>query len=130
MYGEKYGPEHKYMSASVIRKYICDDAYWLMRIHVFLNSEGIINNKHINLDNEEFHPTEIMKKNLTHKTYEPITLKQIKEFPLKEYPEKGHFNEKNIALKKITNNIRPYCDFCGIHCGIVWFQHLRTMDPK
>ena len=57
-------------------------------------------------------------------------LKKYQEQTLKEYPEKGYQNEKNLVLKKITSNIRPYCDFCGIHCGIVWFQHLRTMDPK
>lgn len=34
------------------------------------------------------------------------------------------------VLKKLTEKIRPYCDYCGIHCGIVWFQHLRTIDPK
>jgi hypothetical protein len=33
-------------------------------------------------------------------------------------------------LKKITAKIRPYCDFCRIHCGIVWFQHNRSLDPK
>lgn len=26
--------------------------------------------------------------------------------------------------------MRPYCDYCGIHCSIVWFQHLRTIDSK
>ena len=38
--------------------------------------------------------------------------------------------EQNFVLKSITKNIRPYCDYCGVHCGIVWFQHLRVIDPK
>lgn len=33
-------------------------------------------------------------------------------------------------LKKLTCELRPYCDYCRIHCGIVWFQHTRSLDPK
>jgi hypothetical protein len=40
-------------------------------------------------------------------------------------------NQKDIdTLKMITHKIRPFCDYCGIHCGIVWFHHFKQIDPK
>jgi hypothetical protein len=38
--------------------------------------------------------------------------------------------DQNQVLKTITHKIRPYCDYCGVHCGIVWYQHLKLIDPK
>ena len=33
-------------------------------------------------------------------------------------------------IKEITSSLRPYCDYCRIQCGIVWFQHNRNLDSK
>jgi hypothetical protein len=38
--------------------------------------------------------------------------------------------ERFATLRKVTQNIRPYCDYCGVHCEMIWFQHIRAMDPK
>jgi len=35
--------EGRYLSASHIRKYLCCDAFWLMKLHLFLSNMGIIN---------------------------------------------------------------------------------------
>ena len=51
VYYSHYEPNNSYMSASAIRKYLCDDARWLMKIHMFLTSWGIINANNINFDN-------------------------------------------------------------------------------
>lgn len=39
------------MGANRVRKIISDDAYWIMKIHMFLTNWGIINRNHINLKN-------------------------------------------------------------------------------
>ena len=43
IYYENYYPKKIYLSASELRKRISDDAYWLMRIHVFLEGKFLIN---------------------------------------------------------------------------------------
>lgn len=48
IYNDHYADANTYLSASAIRKYICEDAKWLMKIHMFLTSWGIINSGKIN----------------------------------------------------------------------------------
>ena len=62
VYYEHYWPNKEYMSASKVRKYICDDAYWLMKIHIFLTNCGVINQTNINHHNESFNAFEILAK--------------------------------------------------------------------
>lgn len=54
VYYRNFWPNKQYMSASRVRKYISDDAYWLMKIHIFLTNSGIINQANINFCNEKF----------------------------------------------------------------------------
>ncbi len=56
IYNENYAESKTYLSASAIRKYLCDDAKWLMKIHMFLTSWGIINAGKINFENDNFSP--------------------------------------------------------------------------
>lgn len=56
IYNENFAESNTYLSASAIRKYICEDAKWLMKIHMFLTSWGLINAGRINLENDNFSP--------------------------------------------------------------------------
>ena len=47
-----------------------------------------------------------------------------------ESNKKDQTQRDNETLKLITHKIRPFCDYCGIHCGIVWFYHFKQIDPK
>lgn len=38
--------------------------------------------------------------------------------------------EDTEVLKRLTKKYRPLCDFCGQRCGIVWFQHRRSLSTK
>lgn len=63
LYYTNYAPNNSYMSASNIRKYLCDDARWLMKIHMLLTSWGIINSNKINFDNEKLVPSNFLRLN-------------------------------------------------------------------
>jgi SWI/SNF related-matrix-associated actin-dependent regulator of chromatin subfamily C len=43
---------------------------------------------------------------------------------------KSYSQEDTEILKRLTKKYRPLCDFCGQRCGIVWFQHRRSLSAK
>jgi hypothetical protein len=61
VYYAHYALSQSYMSASTVRRYICDDANWLMKIHMFLTNWGIINASKINFDNERLKTSNIFE---------------------------------------------------------------------
>ena len=63
IYYDQFLPSNKYMSTKNITKFLCEDAYWLMRIHTFLTSWGLINSSSLNLENENLHTNYIFKFN-------------------------------------------------------------------
>lgn len=63
LYLDECAPSGKYLSGSRIRKFIADDACWLMKIHTFLSSWGIINIKNINIQAQNLETDYIFKFN-------------------------------------------------------------------
>lgn len=104
-----------------VREYICDDAYWLMKIHLFLSNLGVINANIYNYQQEANNQNYIFKTNPNHS----VSLLDA-DLRTNSTPKQ----QTNQLLKTITHDLRPFCDFCAIHCGIVWFQHLRIVDAK
>lgn len=43
---------------------------------------------------------------------------------------KNYSQDDTEVLKRLTKKFRPNCDFCGQKCGIVWFQHRRSLSSK
>lgn len=115
--------EQKYLSASCIRKYLCSDALWLMKIHLYLTNLGVINTHSLNFALESKSRSHIF-------SIRPDGKRELLSHELSTSIETVKGEDQNELLKRLTSEIRPHCDFCRIHCGIVWFQHNRSLDPK
>lgn len=115
--------ENKYLSASCLRKYLGCDGYWLMKLHLHLSNLGVINVEHYDYNLEMNSRRHIFKNR-------PDGKKELLPSELTTSIRKAQQEDSHELLKRLTAVIRPFCDYCRIHCGIVWFQHNRSLDPK
>jgi flagellar biosynthesis GTPase FlhF len=96
-----------------------------MKVHHYLSSLGVINlHSRSALAYHTTNERHMFKKNSKNK-------KELLAFEL-EVPlgSPGLGTDHNRLLKRLTAELRPYCDYCRLHCGLVWFQHNRSLDPK
>lgn len=102
------------MTATTCRRALSGDACGISRIHKFLEHWGIIN---FNVDPETY-PDKIFPYPMTHFNKLSKQYDELEEFNDLTSSEKLMIN----SLKILSKNYRPVCDFCGIICGLVWFQ--------
>jgi hypothetical protein len=102
-----------------------------MRIHAFLEHWGIINYMAKDqLISNGTHTTDlIMKFNEEGNIMCNTEKLDMFEFDKMLIP-KSYSQEDTEILKRLTKKYRPLCDFCGQRCGIVWFQHRRSLSAK
>lgn len=94
-----------------------------MKIHQFLGSLGAINANSPSSALEANSRAHIMRVRADGK-------KELLPFELSTKIRRPASSDQGELLKRLTAELRPYCDFCRIHCGLVWFQHTRSLDPK
>lgn len=94
-----------------------------MKLHLLLSNLGVINSHNPSFSLETSNKTHIFRTNLNGK-------RELLAHELTTNRRSALENSQNDVLKKLTHELRPYCDYCRIHCGIVWFQHTRSLDPK
>jgi len=113
-----------YVTASRARKGLAGDACSIMRIHAFLEHWGIIN----------YEAKEQLLSHGTHTTDLIMKFNEEEKLDMFEFDKmlipKSYSQEDTEVLKRLTKKYRPLCDFCGQRCGIVWFQHRRSLNAK
>lgn len=113
-----------YLNSTTCRRNLAGDVCAIMRIHSFLEHWGLIN---FNVD-----PTTHTQNLFLHKpnyTSEKIFKfsKRDDKLDLFDLEKKGipKSNENDLLfhqIKLMTKNARPLCDFCGMICGMIWYQ--------
>ena len=103
-----------------------------MKIHTFLSNNIIINCNTTNFNNGIVGLNDyLFKFNLETGKFEFLDYEFDLNVDKTADDSKMIDSQKDIeTLKLITHKIRPFCDYCGIHCGIVWFYHFKQIDPR
>lgn len=119
-----------YLNASTCRKSLPGDACSIIRIHAFLERWGLIN-FHIEPSNNP-KTLFLSRPNFTHERLAEASqsdpkmevFDKINKVDLTETEQKELIDQ----VKKLENNARPICDFCGVRCGMGWYYQ-RGSEP-
>lgn len=123
-----------YLNATTCRKSLPGDACSIIRIHAFLERWGLIN---FHIDPQNNPKTLFLSRpNFTHERLAEASqsdpkmeiFDKINKSDLTETEQKELINQ----IKKLENNARPVCDFCGIRCGLGWYYQkgAEPAQPK
>lgn len=108
-----------YLTATACRRALSGDACGITRIHKFLEHWGIIN---FNVD-----PESCPQKVLPFPQPAYLSGSNHKD----ELDEEDEMSSEKLmvnTIKVLSKNFRPLCDYCGIICGLVWFQQKSVPD--
>ncbi len=94
-----------------------------MKVHQLLGSLGAINANSPSSALEANSHAHIMR-------LRPDGKKELLPYELSTRIRRPQSNDPGEVLKRLTGELRPFCDYCRIHCGLAWFQHSRSLDPK
>lgn len=109
-----------YLTQTACRRNLAGDVCAILRIHSFLEHWGLIN---FNVDPAHLqHNAALSNIQDAEDFIKPSgTSNKIELLEHEKMPGKTSeliFN----TIKMLPKNYRPICDFCGIICGLVWFQ--------
>ncbi|KAM3141702.1 hypothetical protein pb186bvf_006307 [Paramecium bursaria] len=113
-----------YLSTTACRKVLAGDACSIARIHGFLQHWGIIN---FNVDPDTCPGRILPAPNIN--LYRQLSINAKDELDDMGDLSSQEMNTLNI-VKVFSKKYRPLCDFCGIQCGLVWYQQKPIKDIK
>ncbi|EAR84927.1 SWIRM domain protein (macronuclear) [Tetrahymena thermophila SB210] len=121
-----------YLTATACRRNLAGDVCAILRVHAFLEHWGIIN---FNCD-PKLTPQSILlsKPTLANQSIYKFT-NQSKKIDLLDqdrdlFQEGGEGDLVFNSIKLLSKNQRPICDFCGVICGLVWFQQKQVQENQ
>jgi len=108
------------LSSTRCRKNLGGDACAIMRIHSFLEHWGLINFS-VNPKNNQITKPDHLAGKIFGFTKNEDKLDLFDQD--RKLGPKGADNDKLFnQIKILTKKHRPLCDFCGMICGLVWYQ--------
>jgi SWI/SNF related-matrix-associated actin-dependent regulator of chromatin subfamily C len=113
-----------YLNSTTCRRNLAGDVCAIMRIHSFLEHWGLIN---FSVDPATYDHNLFMTKP---SLYNDKLLRFTKDdkldtFDLEKKSLHHKLGENDMLLNQIkflSKSVRPLCDFCGMICGLIWFQ--------
>lgn len=102
----------EYLTKIACRKALAGDANLILKIHEFLERRGVINFYFSPHGQEHF------ESSFKPRVPRPSLCKARPPSPAREAESDLLFN----SIKLLSKNLRPFCEQCGLSCGLCWFS--------